>query len=86
MWPFSTRKLTEEPKQDDWVERHKKRSREYSVSHKDGTRVAAENKDGVWKEGKIIGEHDWELFIFFFTVKFDDGEIIKQEAQKITKL
>lgn len=72
--------------QEDIWERHKRRSREYSVTHKDGTRVVAESKNGDWKEGKVIGEHDWALFTFFFTIKFDDGEIIKQEERKVTKI
>lgn len=76
----------EELPQEEWVERHKRRSREYSVTHKHGTRVVAESKNGDWKEGNIIGEHDWALFTFFFTIKFDDGEIIKQEERKVTKI
>lgn len=62
------------------------KSRAYEVSHKKGTRVVAQSKDGTWKEGEIIGEPDWQLFTFFFTIKFNDGEIIKQEENKVTKI
>ena len=69
----------EEPqKEEGWVTRHKNKAKQYAESHKAGTRVAAQSKDGTWKEGVIIGEHDWALFTFFFVVKFDDGEIIKE--------
>ncbi len=76
----------DEPSQasDAVFERHKKRADRYAETHKPGTRVAAENKHGIWKEGVVIGEHDWCLFTFFFTVKFDDGEIHKVEDSKIT--
>jgi len=63
-----------------------KKARAYEISHKKGTRVVAESKNGTWKEGQIIGEHDWKLFTFFFTIKFDDGEIIKQEESKVSKI
>jgi hypothetical protein len=77
----------EEPqKEEGWVTRHKNKAKQYAESHKAGTRVAAQSKDGTWKEGVIIGEHDWALFTFFFVVKFDDGEIIKQEERKVTRL
>ncbi len=71
-------------KEEDWVIRHKARSKRYDITHKKGTRVVAENKNGIWKEGQIIGDHDWSLFTFFFVVKFDDGEIIKQEESKVS--
>lgn len=58
----------------------------YQVTHKAGTKVVAESKDGTWKEGMIIGKLDWQLFTFFFTIKFNDGEIIKQEEGKVTKI
>ena len=63
-----------------------KKAKQYDVSHKKGTKVVAASKDGTWKKGKIIGEHDWALFTFFFTIQFEDGEIIKQEESKVTKL
>lgn len=73
----------EEP---EWVDRHKTKAKVYAETHKAGTRVIAESKSGVWKEGSIIGEHDWALFSFFFTVKFNDGEVIKQEERKVQLL
>jgi hypothetical protein len=56
----------------------------YAQTHKAGTPVVAQSKDGSWKDGVIIGEHDWALFTFFFTIRFNDGEIIKQEETKVT--
>lgn len=76
----------EAPKQDEWVDRHKAKAKEYADTHRSGTPVVAESKDGTWKHGKIIGEHDWALFTFYFTVKFEDGEILKVEERKVTKL
>lgn len=73
----------EEP---EWAIRHKKKARVYAETHKAGTRVVAESKNGTWKEGQIIGQHDWRLFTFYFVVKFDDGEIIKQEENKVSKI
>ena len=76
MFGLFKKKEVEKPKEEEWVTRHKNKARVYAETHKAGTRVAAESKNGTWKEGEIIGEHDWALFTFFFTVKFDDGEII----------
>lgn len=86
MFGLFKKKEVEKPKEEEWVTRHKNKAKVYAETHKAGTRVAAESKNGTWKEGQIIGEHDWALFTFFFTVKFDDGEIIKQEERKVTKL
>lgn len=61
-------------------------ARVYAITHKAGTEVVAENKNGEWKKGTIIGDHDWALFTFFFTIQFSDGEIIKQEERKVTKI
>lgn len=76
-------KKEEEP---EWVERHKKRARGYAETHKAGTKVIAKNKNGIWKEGEIIGEHYWELWHFFFTIKFNDGEICRAQASNVTKV
>lgn len=73
-------------KKEEWVQRHRNMAKKYSETHKAGTRVVAESKNGTWKKGEIIGNHDWELFTFFFTIEFDDGEIIKQEETKVTKI
>ena len=73
----------EEP---EWVGRHKEQARVYRETHKEGTKVIAENKSGVWKKGEIIGQHHWELWHFYFTVKFNDGEIYRVSENKVTKL
>lgn len=86
MFGLFKKKEAETPKEEEWVTRHKAKAIAYAETHKAGTRVAAESKNGTWKEGQIIGESDWALFSFYFTVKFDDGEIIKQEERKVTKL
>ena len=79
----SNDKKDEEP---EWVERHKKQARVYAETHKAGTKVIAKNKSGIWKEGEIIGEHYWELWHFFFTIKFNDGEICRIQANDVTKV
>lgn len=76
-----TKLLTETP-----FDRAHKKAEEYSKTHRAGARVTAQSKDGSWKEGVVVGEHDWHLFTFFFTIKFDDGEFIKQEERKVTKI
>ena len=78
--------IKKEPKEEDWVIRHKAQAKIYAVSHKAGTKVIAKNRSGVWKEGEIIGEHDWELWHFFFTIKFNDGEYCKVQASNVTKV
>lgn len=83
-WNRSKEEKTTVP--DGPFKRAREKADQYAISHKAGTRVAAENKAGIWKEGQIIGEHDWALFTFFFTVKFDDGEICKLEERKVTRL
>lgn len=65
-------------------DRARRKAHIYAQTHKAGTTVVAESKDGSWKDGVIIGEHDWALFTFFFTIRFNDGEIIKQEETKVT--
>ena len=60
-------------------DRARQKGQSYAKTHKAGTPVVAQSKDGSWKDGVIIGEHDWSLFTFFFTIRFNDGEIIKQE-------
>ncbi len=86
MFGLFKKKEPQEVKEPEWVTRHIKRADQYKITHKPGTRVVAESKNGAWKEGQIIGDHDWRLFTFFFTIKFDDGEIIKQEEGKVTKV
>ncbi len=81
-----TTKEIKKEKEPDWVIRHTAKAKVFAETHKAGTRVIAESKDKTWKEGEIIGEHDWALFSFFFIVKFDDGEIIKQEERKVSKI
>lgn len=86
MFGLFKKKEKKKPKEEEWVTRHLAKAKVYAETHKKGTRVAAESKDKTWKEGVIIGEHDWALFTFYFVVKFDDGEIIKQHEGKVTKL
>ena len=84
---FSCGCYTHEPEPEaEWVGRHKQKAVAFAKTHKKGTRVVAQNKSGVWKAGEIIGEHDWALMSFYFMVKFDDGEIIKQEERKVNLL
>lgn len=54
MW----KRKKEEPREEEWVTRHKNKAKAYAETHKSGTRVSAESKDGTWKVGEIIGEHD----------------------------
>ena len=75
---------TTEPPEQEWVQRHKIKAQHYSETHLPGTKVVAENKNGEWKKGKIIGNPDWILFACYSTIQFDDGEIYKQEESKIT--
>lgn len=79
-------KSAKEEEEPEWVERHKKRAIAYAETHKAGTKVIAKNKNGIWKEGEIIGEHYWELWHFFFTIKFNDGEICRVQASNVTKV
>ena len=69
---------------DEWVERHKAKAREYAITHAPGKKVIAQKKTGNWEEGILIGGQDWKLFTFFFNVKFNDGSIEKLEESKVT--
>lgn len=76
-------KKKEIKKTEDPFDRAIKKSKAYAETHKQGTRVSAMNNNGDWKEGEIIGEPDWTLFTFYFNVKFDNGETIKQSESKV---
>ena len=80
------KKEKEENSEPEWYKRHINQAKVYRETHKAGTKVIAKNKSGVWKEGEIIGEHDWELWHFFFTIKFNDGEFCKVQASDVTKV
>jgi hypothetical protein len=86
MFGLFNKKELEKPQKEEWVTKHLEKAKNYAETHKKGTRVVAQSNSGVWKEGVIIGEHDWALFTFYFLVKFDDGEILKLEDRKVSKL
>ena len=79
-------KKKEEPKQENWIEALNKRAILYAEKYKAGTQVVAENKKGIWKKGKVIGEHSVSLFHLYSIVEFDDGEIQKVSECSISLL